>query len=845
MRPDCVLAIAKALGRDLTGAEAKNIEDRIATSMRQLAGENPKEWLAMSWLEMLDKGGKRAADDLIGEAHLRRYRSSLAILAQSRLVQYMHDAQGRGLDALDAVQRMIAFDADGKSNFLSMETRSQAVRNDALRQMITTMEATNPHFFGLFENAAGVKDLTRELYGENTGNAAAKQGAAEFHRVAEALRRRFNQAGGDVGKLDDWNIPQHHSQRLVARAGAERWVADVLPKLNRKRYVNEDGTLMDDIQINQFLRAAYQTIATGGALKSAPGEFRAGGMRANRGSASRQIHFKDAQAYIDYQGSYGERSLYQTILGHIEGVAKDVALVEVMGPNPDQAFRFLADSAFQQMVAQNPKELGKLHARYDPVSGSGTVSDRYNIVAGKTEPVASELLAKSFDTLRSWLIASRLGSAVITSFSDEATLHLTAKLNGLPEMKLLANELATFDPSNRTEERMAQRAGLSLNTLISSLNRFGQTDLGAGFSNKLANTVLRLSMLNAWTEGRKRAFGVTMMGSIGNVVREHPALAAIDAQDHRMLLSKGITETDWQVFRKATLEDWGGGNDSMLTPESIYRIPDAQLATLGDPTQLKQDAATRLLGAVLEETNVAVTEPGVNERAQMAAMSGRRGTWKGEIMRSFFLFKSFPIAMIERQLKRGMSMPTHGGKAAYLATLIGATTVLGAASLQVDQMLQGKDPRNLDVFEKGGAKNWIAALMKGGSLGIYGDFLFSDATQHGGSPLATLAGPVAGEAEELLNLTQGNLVRYLSGQKVNEGAGIVHFVKGVTPGASLWYAKAAFDHLIFHQLQEYFSPGYLGTMRSKAMRDYGQRFWWQPGETSPDRAPDLGAMTGP
>lgn len=844
MRADCLEAVAKALGRQLSAAEAKNIEDRITKSMRSLARENPEEWMSMSLADRLQRGGERAAQDLVGEARLKQYRQSLSILAQARLIQFMQDAAPRGIDGLDALKRVAAFDADGKSNFLSIETRTRAITNDALRQMITTMEATNPKFFGLFENKKGLEDLTRELHGEDSGNAAAKQGAAEFRRVAEKLRLRFNRTGGDIGQLEDWAKPQHHSQAKVAKAGVEQWLSDVFGRLNRSKYINEDGTRMDDVQVNAFLRHAWETIATGGALKVDPGQARIGSMRANRGNASRQIHFKDAQSYMDYQSKYGDRSLYQVLLGHIESVSKDIALVETMGPNPDQTFRYLADTAFQKLVKADPTKLGKVRARYDPVTGSGSVADRYNIVSGKTDPIASELLATSFDTLRSWLIAARLGSSVITSFSDEATLHLTAKLNNLPEMRLLANELATLDPTNRMEERMAQRAGLSLNTLKASLNRFGQGELGAGFSHRLANTVLRVSFLNAWTEGRKRTFGVTMMGAIGGVVKDHAALADIDKADHRLLLSKGITDTDFQVWKKAQLEDWGGGNNTMLTPESIYRIPDAELVSLGDPERLKSDAATRVLGAILEETDVAVTEPGVNERAQMAAVGAKRGTWKGEIMRSFFLFKSFPMAMIERQIKRGINLPTHGGKAAYLVTLLGATTVLGAASLQVDQVLQGKDPRNLDTFEKGGVKNWIAALLKGGSLGIYGDFLFSDATQHGSSPFATIAGPVAGEAEELLNLTQGNLARYLAGKRTHVGANLVHFVKGVTPAASLWYAKAALDHLIFHQLQEYFSPGYLASMRARAQRDYGQQFWWQPGQAISDRAPDLGTMTG-
>jgi hypothetical protein len=132
-------------------------------------------------------------------------------------------------------------------------------------------------------------------------------------------------------------------------------------------------------------------------------------------------------------------------------------------------------------------------------------------------------------------------------------------------------------------------------------------------------------------------------------------------------------------------------------------------------------------------------------------------------------------------------------------------------------------------------------MLKGGSLGIYGDFLFSDTTQHGGSPLATLEGPVLGEVEELFNLTQGNIVKAFEGKVTHVGADIVKFVKGNMPGASLWYAKGALDHMIFQRLQEYFSPGYLSSMRSRARRQFNQTYWWAPGEPVPDRAPDLTA----
>jgi len=72
----------------------------------------------------------------------------------------------------------------------------------------------------------------------------------------------------------------------------------------------------------------------------------------------------------------------------------------------------------------------------------------------------------------------------------------------------------------------------------------------------------------------------------------------------------------------------------------------------------------------------------------------------------------------------------------------------------------------------------------------------------------------------------------------------VKFVKSNVPGNNLWYTRAAIDHLMFHQLQEYLSPGYLEKMRKRSEKEYGQQFWWEPGEPVPERAPDMAAAGG-
>lgn len=110
--------------------------------------------------------------------------------------------------------------------------------------------------------------------------------------------------------------------------------------------------------------------------------------------------------------------------------------------------------------------------------------------------------------------------------------------------------------------------------------------------------------------------------------------------------------------------------------------------------------------------------------------------------------------------------------------------------------------------------------------------------------LATMEGPSLGMAEDILGVTLGDLQRRAAGEKTNTGAALIKIIRSLTPGTSLWYTKAAMDHLIFQSWQEMASPGYLRRMEKRAQKQFRQEYWWRPGKKSPDRAPDLGKALG-
>ena len=544
---------------------------------------------------------------------------------------------------MDGLARMVAFHADGKGNFLSIEKPGQG--DQARRPAPDDRHDGNhePEILRPVREQRRVRAQVKELFGESSGVKEAKDGAAQFKAVAEALRQRFNRGGGQIGQLEDWGMPHHHSQLNVAKAGREQWIADILPKLDRKRYTGPDGAPMTDQELNVFPDACL-------------GDHRDRRHQQDRaGPPERQRHARQSRQRGAANPFQGRRQLprissevrrshpYEVMIGHISGVAKDIALVETLGPNPDHAFRMFRDIAIKEATLADPANSGKVQKQ------AVGLENLYNMTAGKTLPVASEWLAKSFDTLRSWLTASRLGSAVISSLSDEATLYLTAHVNNLPEMRLFANKLAALNPANQMEKRMALRAGLAMNTFISSLNRFGQEGLGASFSSKLASTVLRASGLNALTDARKRAFGVTMMSSLGQITRDFDGLA------------RWIPPTIASCCRRASprpTSPSGAKRSSKTGRQQSHHadagvdlsIPDRSARRAGR-RHVPQHAGRRpraegarrdpLARRRARRTDVAVIEPGVKERTLMMA-NLQRGTWKGELARSFFLFKSFP-----------------------------------------------------------------------------------------------------------------------------------------------------------------------------------------------------------
>ncbi|WP_019652267.1 hypothetical protein [Variovorax atrisoli] len=837
MKPNCVTAVqeaAKKLGRNaLTAAQLQAIDDRINATMRRLARSDP-DWQAKSTDQRVIEAAQAAMADIQAEAARKVANAQRQILKTAatdiRITEGMAQfKEGRS--------RALVNDIDNTGHYIN------GIKQEAVGNMVDLMEAAKTGEgagFGrrvmmfLFDadNPRMTRDLATEIYRNgdgSTGNKIAAEGAKAYLNVIEGLRQRFNSAGGDVGRLEYGYIPQPHDAAKVRGAGdaaaREAWVDRIAPLLDRSRYVLEDGSRMGDAEFRALLGRAWETISSDGANKREPGAFGGNGAKANAGSESRQIHFKDADSYMAYMKDFGTGSMYDAVIGHVGRMARDIGLIERYGPNPNSQMRLQFDLA-DRADGGIKRDFGLRPQSY---------WDQLNGTAGTPQ---SAKLAQLGTDARNIQTFGKLGSAVISSITDLGTFMTTTGYNKLGYWDAIAN-LGKTAASKDARDFMTTH-GIIAESMIGDMNRWTGDNIRQTWSGRLANSTMKLSLMNAWTDTLRRAFSLTMMQGLARMSKTE--WGKLTEWDRTLMERRGITEADWQVITKADLTEFGGKQH--LTPEAIRATNDDRAS----------EVVAKVLGLIQNESEFAVLNPDLATKTLASGGATQRGTVRGELARSVMQFKSFPIAMVSRHWRRMLeapqvtdgSAPVLANRVMYAGALMVTTTALGAIALQAKQLVAGKDP--IDMQGPHAGKFWTKAVAQGGGLSIVGDFLLADSTDQPGGFVSNAAksvlGPALGSVFELASIGKTNIDRKLAGKTTHTAAESLQWARANTPYTGIWYARAALDHAGLHALQENLSPGYLGKMKARSAKDFGQSYWWNPGTGMPDRAPDFGKAVG-
>ncbi|CAH1069459.1 TPA: hypothetical protein L0W47_001080 [Acinetobacter baumannii] len=839
MKEQCKQAVAKALGKQsLSAQEATDIEARINETMRNLARKDINNWRNLSDAEKLTEAAKQVAIDIQEQLKRKHKIAAQDILKQSQNIAALDHGK---LSSMEVIDRMVAAHGD-MSGIQSIDSKARGIAS-IYRGELVDFYTNIKGGLGIFTDQELVQKIVRERFGENTGDALAKKISDKMGDVFETMRDRFNRNGGDIGKLDNWGLPQTHNLEKIAKAGKEAWVNKAESLIDTRQYVHENGDYYSQQEIRSLLEYTYDTLSSDGANKIEVGRQATGGGTSkvtNRHGESRVLHFKDAESWLEYQSEFGGMQFVDLVEAHINGLSKDIAMVENLGSNPKTALKILMDAAakkdWEKGIEENQTKSSRKRAQvmFDEFSGGNSPQ--------------SQVLANLGLAYRSMNVASMLGGTTIASLADQATIAKNASVHNVSYRKAFGGLIEQLNPANKADRELAHSLGLATEEMLGSIARwsddgltstYGKSEKLARISSGVATQVMRVSFLNALTSASKVGFTKLLMEKYGRLSRSK-AWNDLDVQDRELLSNTGLDERAWQVFQLAEPVVDRKGNQ-LMSARSIYEIPDEKLTAFGDPKQVKDQVASQLQAHLLDEQGMAVIEAGLRERTWMTV--GAKGTITGEVFKGLMQFKSFSASFLMRQGSRTMAQEGLKGKAAYAIPLMVSMTLLGGLVVQLREILNGNDPQT--IYDSNDPKKatsfFMRSLVAGGGLPVLGDILVAGTDTSGRDANSFVSGPLGSDFTSLLGLTVGNLTQYNEGKDTNFGNEAFKFVKGKIPAQNLWYTKAAINRMFFDEVQDTIAPGYREKALRKAERQQDrERFW---GDDIEDiRAPDFGRV---
>lgn len=733
--------------------------------------------------------------------------------------------------------------------FASIEGRYRALRGEADGMMAQLIEQFETRTGLDAPNRATLTNVVREAFGENTKDSAAKALAAAWAETAEHLRLLFNAAGGAIGKIDAWGLPQAHDAYAVRSAGRDAWIEAVLPRLARDRMRSAEGHALTDEQLVEALGEVWESIASLGANSREVGEGLGVGALSNRYRDSRFLVFKSAQDWMAYQGQFGDGDPFSIMMGHVDEMARDIAQMQILGPNPASQWTWLKNAALREaLIEEGAGQRGAADAAKGYVATADNMLDFFT--GSLSTPTNSKLASFGVST-RAYLTSVALGSAILSDVPTAPVFGVMARsFSGLSRTGDAARLARLLSPVGGDARAIARRAGFVNEQATDGLIRATQDNLRLltvgerldgglnAFARRLPATVLRMQGLTAYTAARKRSFRFEFMGALHD--RRGMDMAAMkggDGEDRAMagfLESRGFTPADWDVIRSAPVWEPEKGA-AFLRP---LDVPDRELGL-------------RLGEAIELETRFAVPETSLWTRAKLIG-EARPGTVAGEVRRSWAMFRSFTLTSAHLYAEEIALRGQRGGMSPFMASAVGLgglfvfLTLGGAVTVQLRSLASGNDLRSMDD-----PKFWAEAALYGGGLWVLGDFLFA-AERRSDNQLESF-GPVGAGAGDAYGATIGNAVDVAAGvtegetvaeatEKARLGRDTTRLLRRYVPGANIWWARAAWNRGVVDQVQRLLDPEAeedFALQRRRLERENGQGQWWPAGSATPERAPTM------
>lgn len=826
----CLDGIRKAAAGSLTDDEILELLEEFDAASQSILRERPWANIQSELLGYAERLAKDARENLLIEKRNK-------LLNQQRQKALRETAESAEF-AKDPRKALVAKDigtlGQTPGGRLSVAAQSLALARHWVGSLMNEIDKADLR--KLLRDVSFQRNVAREMWeiGRKngkpgiTGSKEAVEAARIINGLQETMVARLNRAGAWVKRLPGYVVKQTNDAAKIRKGGFNAWLATVDGRVDEVRTF---GRQLNPDEMQEIYGKIYQRLASGlpmdgvavDLLDNAP--FKGGFNLAKRVSQHRELHFKSADAWWEYNEKYGVGGLLDSVHGAIIGSARNVALMETYGTNPKamrEGWVKELEEAASKAGAKSPNEawLYTPDAMWYRVSGEGLRS-------------ANGWLATTGQNIRNWNVLSKLGAVLVASFGDAPLISAELSRHGFGFIhrygKSITN-LLSYAANDADQRRIANMMlGYSEGVASNLFARFEpEGGVLSGGMSKAMRAFWKLSGANFWTDAHRagvaRAISVGMANQIGT------GFDALPAAYKRLLQAYDVTSEDWARLGQG-VEEHNGVRYAVPSSVPLSAFGDVSSAAGRRGARLARDKfLARMEAFVSDRIDTAILNPGAREMIGVTGgLSGKSNPLMAEAMRLVAQFKAFPAAIITRVWGDRLKESDYLGLAATFLAL----AAFGHMQNTIRDFLAGKAyPDVNDPVQAGQA--FTRAVLAGGGATIFGDFVLGEYNRFGRSALATLAGPTFGQLDSVMELVSKIKKAVADGDKTADAAATaLKLATQNIPFANLFYARTAFNYLLLYPLQEWLNPGYLQRMEAAQQKNSGQTYWLPPSQAAP------------
>ena len=651
-------------------------------------------------------------DDFMAQADSFQKTSSFKRDLQNNIKRLMEEDKKLSLD--EATQKAIVsmiFDTNDTRGAVPFLELVKSMKNDLLQDFNNiTLRISGKTFDDYIANKKNYQAFYKELFeietnqsrvDSSTGNVEAFKIAKEFHTLKMGIVANRILTG-------DKTSFANAKSRII-------WDKGLVGKKTRQQFIDEHIDDLDEgvhgtrIEREKVLDDLYSHLTEGNA------NWRTAGDTAQKGRSTKFLRrkapilqWKDGDTFLRLHGQYSRVGLQQQLMADISEFARESAIKQFLGNNPQQTINFI------KRTAGTVRKTSAIRGALDKLDQMLNPHDyEYN---------------NAYAWIRSALnlqIAAKLGTAPITATLDIPTAIIAGKglfsLDFSQTIKLLINP---FKLSLNEEKRWANEMAFVFDDMVGRLS--DENSAGATFSGKInrgadyiAQKSMKISFLQQWTNATRGAVQGILSRKLGTFITNKTAFKDLPKPLQQALRKYGIDdvarggEPAWtRLLRTQPINERGFINIRELEPQVF------ETAFGNTPLRTKLTTLFNDVGRTL------VIEGNDYDRALVTFFSDDRQVG-GALLKATTQFKSIAVAVYRKILVRYGKQNSTGKSLLFGSFLIANLTMMGAFINAAKDFVAGREP----VKDKG--EVFARALITGGGAGIVSDLFM----QMGGEEL--------------------------------------------------------------------------------------------------------------